>query len=508
MNLLKAKISGIARGVIVFIALVLQVATMFIISSALQQYATVAYPFIEMLSVILAFRLANDYKEYKEFWLVIVIVLPVFGYFMYFMWGRTSVNRGINRRLRKAEEDAAKMMKQDHDAMNELKRLHPNKVQISRYLAGQGYPIYRNTYVKYFPIGDELLRSLIEDLRKAEKFILLEYFIISAGEIWNEVEKILFDKAANGVEVRLIMDDFGCLLLNDNDFKQNLKEHNIKFKTFGPIHQEVTRFSFNFRDHRKIAVIDGNVGYTGGVNLADEYANIIDRFGHWKDSGVRLEGEGVWSFTCFFMEMWEAISKKTEDYSPYKPTVTVKALGFVQPYSGGTHKINSNTSASAYTHIINKAREYLYITTPYLVLDNLMREDIISAANSGVDVRIITPKRYDKWYVHMVTIFNYGYLLKNGVKIYEYSKGFIHAKNVITDDECGICGTINMDYRSLYLHYECGVVITDNPSVLDMKKDFLSTLKVSEKITYERWLHRPLRHKLMQFILKILSPML
>lgn len=509
MNLLKGKMSGIVRCVIVGIALILQILTMISIAVLLHDHASVAYIILELSSVILAFHLANDGKDYKSFWIVIVLVVPVCGYFLYFMWGRTSINSSTNKRIRKSEEKAAECLKQNHQAIEELKRLHPNKVQISRYLSTAGYPLYKNTDVKYFSIGEDMLRALIEDLKTAREYIFMEYFIVSEGAVWTEVEKILIEKAAAGVDVRFIMDDFGCVIINNDEFKEKMKKNGIKLVTFGPIHQDINRFSFNFRDHRKIAVIDGNVGYTGGINIADEYANIIERFGHWKDSGVRLEGEGVWSFTCFFLEMWEAINKtEKEDYKRYKPSRKVEARGYVQPYEGGPHKKRNNPSESTYTHTINKARDYLYITTPYLVLDNKMREDIVSAADSGVDVRIITPKKYDKWYVHMVTISNYGYLLENGVKIYEYSKGFIHAKNVITDNECGICGTVNMDYRSFYLHYECGVVINDNPAVLDMKEDFLKTMKESEKIDYEKWSNRPVRHKVIQWLLKVFSPML
>lgn len=509
MNLLKGKIFGITRIVTVAIALMLQVATMVVIVQVMHQYASAVYILLELSSVVLAFNLANDGKDYKSFWIVIVLVLPVFGYLMYFMWGHTSINSSTNKRIRAAEKKAADFLKQDHQTIEELKRLHPNKVRISRYLSLVGYPLYKNTQVRYFPLGDTMLKALADDLRDAQKYIFLEYFIVSEGVIWSDIEQILFDKAAAGVDVRIIMDDFGCIFINNRDFEDKMKRHGIKLVTFGRIHQDISRFSFNFRDHKKIAVIDGNIGYTGGVNLADEYANIIERFGHWKDTGVRLYGEGVYSLTCFFLEMWETVTKTdSEDYKLYKPDIKIKAPGYVQPYMGGPHKVRNNPSESAYTHTINKARDYLYITTPYLVLDNKMREDIIDAADSGVDVRIITPKKYDKWYVHMVTISNYGYLMEHGVKIYEYSKGFIHAKNVITDDECSICGTVNMDYRSFYLHYECGVIINENPAVMDMKKDFMDTMKESEKIDYEKWRNRPLRHKLIQWILKVLSPML
>ena len=509
MHLLKGKIFGITRGVLVGLALILQLVFMFGLVLYLQEDASYLYIIVELSSVILALKLLNEGTDYKYYWILIVLALPVFGYFLYFMWGRSSVNNKTNKRIRKSEAKASRWLKQDHHVMEELKRLHPNKVQISRYLSRQGYPLYKNTDVKYFDIGEKMLDSLIADLEKAERFIFLEYFIIDEGEIWSRIQNVLYRKAAKGVEVRVLIDDFGCLLINDNDFHEDMKKHGVKLDVFGKIHQDVNRFTFNFRDHKKIAVIDGNVGYTGGVNLADEYANIIERFGHWKDTGVRLEGEGVWSLTCFFLEMWEAVlNKDIENYTLFRPTVKMDVGGYVQPYMGGPHKIRNNPSEFTYTHLINKARDYLYITTPYLILDAKMKEDIITAASSGVDVRIITPKKYDKWYVHMVTIYNYGLLMENGVKIYEYSKGFIHAKNVVSDDECATCGTINMDYRSLHMHYECGVLISENQAVMDIKNDFLETVKQSERISYQSWKKRPLRHKVIQWILKIFSPML
>jgi cardiolipin synthase len=267
--------------------------------------------------------------------------------------------------------------------------------------------------------------------------------------------------------------------------------------------------SFNYRNHKKITVIDGNIAYTGGFNLADEYANYIVRFGHWKDTAVRLYGDGAYSFTCFFLDMWQVVTKKMDiEYSKYKPNVQVQESGFVQPFMGGPHRNPNNPTEGAYTRMINKARDYIYITTPYLVLDQRMLEDLTGAAMSGVDVRIIVPHIYDKWYVYMVNVSNYGKLMEAGVRIYEYEPGFIHAKNVIADDECAICGTINTDYRSFYLHYECGVFLSEIDAIKDMKDDFIRTLDKCIEMDLYTWSKRPIGNKIMQSTLKILSPML
>ena len=288
-----------------------------------------------------------------------------------------------------------------------------------------------------------------------------------------------------------------------------MKNRGIDLVIYNPIHKRVSRLSFNFRNHQKITVVDGNIGYTGGMNLADEYANYIERFGYWKDTGVRLEGQGVWSLTNIFMEMWEVSQKNfTFDYEKYRPTIRKESRGFVQPFAGGPHRNPDNPTEGAYTRMINKARDYVYITTPYLVLDQNMMSDLINAANSGVDVRIIVPAIYDKWVVYMVNVSNYGKLIEAGVKIYEYEPGFIHAKNVISDDECAICGTINTDYRSFYHHYECATFLSEVDAIADMKEDFLKTQEQSREILYDQWASRPLGQKIMQSTFKLLTPML
>lgn len=316
-------------------------------------------------------------------------------------------------------------------------------------------------------------------------------------------------KIREGVEVRLLFDDFGSLIINTDEFRAELARLGIRFCVFSPIHQGTSRLTFNYRNHQKIAVIDGKIGYTGGINLGDEYANIQKRFGHWKDTAVRLEGDGVWGLTSIFLEMWE-VSRGYEDldYTKYKLTQPSEMRGYVQPMADGPANNPSNPIEDTYTHMINKARDYIYFTTPYLVLEQKMIEDLCRAAQSGVDVRIITPRIYDKWYVYMVTVSNYGVLLKNGVKIYEYVPGFIHSKTVVSDDECAICGSINMDYRSFYLHYECGVFMSENDAVLDIRDDILNTIRKCERVTYDMWKKRPMHQQVIQWVMKVFSPIL
>ena len=508
MGIVRSKYYGIIRGFTVGIAFFLQIGIIIFLAVYLMRYSIYAYFVLELVSVITVFTLVNNAESYKLSWIIIILVLPVAGLFLYFMWGRKRVNSRYFRRLRELDNQMMQSLKQDESVVHDLERQHPNKVQISRYLRKEGFPIYNNTKATYYKVGEDVLSAMLEDIKNAKKFVFMEYFIVSDGKVWSDILEELTKKAKEGVEIKLLFDDFGTLRINTHAFREDIKNRGIHMCIFNPIHRDMARMSFNYRNHKKITVIDGNIAYTGGFNLADEYANYIQRFGHWKDSGVRLYGEGAYSFTCFFLDMWR-VGQETEICNEdYKPDVSVTESGYVQPFMGGPHRNPHNPTEGVYTRMINKARDYIYITTPYLVLDQSMRDDLTSAAQSGVDVRIIVPRVYDKWYVYMVNVSNYGNLMEAGVHIYEYKPGFIHAKNVISDDECAICGTINTDYRSFYLHYECGVFLSELDAIKDMKEDFLKTLIQCEEMSLEKWVKRPIGNKIMQSALKILSPLL
>lgn len=508
-SIIRSKYYGIIRGVTVGIAFLLQIVTMVFLAIYLMRGFFGVYLVLELVSVITVFALVNDAESYKLSWILIILLLPVTGLFLYFMWGRKRTNAKDYKITREAEEYTTQYLVQDEKVAEDISRLHPNKVQISRYLRKEGFPIYNNTQVTYYQVGDEMIDAMIEDLKKAKKFIFMEYFIVSDGKVWQDILEILTQKVQEGVDVRLLFDDFGTLRINTHQFRRDIEARGIKMIIFNPIHKNVARLSFNYRNHQKITVVDGDVGYTGGINLADEYANYIVRFGHWKDTGLRLYGEGVWSLTCMFLKMWRICNEKEENaYDLYRPHISVKEAGYVQPFSGGPHRNPDNPTEGAYTRMIHKARDYIYITTPYLVLDQTMLNNLTSAAKSGVDVRIIVPAIPDKWYVYIVNVSNYGKLMEAGVRIFEYTPGFIHAKNVIADDECAICGTINTDYRSFYLHHECGVFLSEISAIHDMKEDFIRTQKQSKEMNLEIWYKRPLTHKLIQFLFKMLSPLL
>ncbi len=575
MKIFRKRYQGILRIATVGVGVILQALFLFLAAALLQQYFSWFYIIVEVIAICVAFSLVYNEESYKESWIIIILVLPVFGFFLYFMWGRNRRNSRQYKRTREVWEKSREFLYQDPEVIEKFHDRHPNKSQISTRLINDGYMLYDHTKVTYYEVGEKKLEALCEDLEKAEKFIFLEYFIINDGEIWRRIKDILARKVQEHVEVRLLYDDFGCLYLNNIEFRQELAKLGIRFSVFAPLHKGSTRLTFNYRNHQKIAIIDGNIGYTGGINLSDEYANIIERFGHWKDTAIRLEGEGVWGLTMIFLQMWEA-SKEYDnlDYKKYMPTLklgsdiqtldltedkeedvpednkaerqtdseiikselqdalgeekkimqadapeivkTVKVtaphmfsdVGIVQPMADGPANNPNNPIWDTYMNMIGKAKDYIYFTTPYLVLEQEMVHELCRAARSGVDVRIITPRQYDKWYVYMATVKNYGKLLASGVKIYEYLPGFIHSKTVVSDDDCAVCGSINMDYRSFFLHYECGVFMSDVQAVMDIKADITETMKKCEEITLDKWKHRPLWQKMVQTGIILFSPIL
>jgi len=304
-----------------------------------------------------------------------------------------------------------------------------------------------------------------------------------------------------------LYDDLGSIITLPKDFIRQLENDGIKVMAFNPVHRYVSRFYLNFRNHQKIVVIDGNIGYTGGANLADEYANLYEKHGHWKDTAIRLEGEAVWTLTVTFLQMWQTESRVEEDYGKYRPTTGTGEDGFFQPFSDSPVSGN-NVAKILYRQIISSAKKYVYITTPYLVIDDEMVNELCLAALTGTDVRIVVPKVYDKWYVYKVTCSNYKRLLEAGVRIYEYTPGYIHAKTIISDDDNAVVGSINMDYRSFYLHFENGVWICGSSVIQDIREDILLTMDQCEEIILDEWNRRPWYKKACELLFRIFAPLL
>lgn len=332
-----------------------------------------------------------------------------------------------------------------------------------------------------------MLKHLLMEIKKAEKYIFLEYFIIQEGLMWNSILEILQDKVQQGVEVRVIYDDIGCFLLLPDNYHHQLQEKGIKCAVFNKFRPFLTTVQNN-RDHRKLAIIDGKVAFTGGINLSDEYINAYERCGHWKDSCIMIKGKAVWSFTLIFLQMWSICKNDNDCYLDYYPWKHHKCNnqsdGLIQPYADSPMD-KENIGEHVYLQIINRAKEYVYISTPYLIIDDNVLLSLKLAAKSGIDVKIMLPYKWDKKLVHFTTRSYYRDLIKEGVRIYEYSEGFVHSKFFISDDKIAAIGTTNLDFRSLYLNFECGSCIYDATCIKDMKRDFVKTLATCKEITSE-----------------------
>lgn len=426
---------------------------------------------------------------YKIAWIIVILTFPVFGVMFYIFFGNSNLGNHLRKRMNRYNEEERLLLAQKQQSLEELWGDSSNAEKQARYLLLYGgYPSYNNTLTEYFSVGEAQFEAIIRELNKAERFIFLEYFIIEEGKMWNTILDILVRKAGEGVDVRLVYDDMGCLFTLPYRYDKKLEAMGIKCRVFNKF-KPIWSARMNNRDHRKILIIDGHTAFNGGVNLADEYINEYEKFGHWKDSAVMLKGEAVWSFTVMFLTMWNylaagkpapvgAFMPRPEDIERYK------SGGFVVPFTDSPLD-DEPVGENVYLNIINSASRYVYITTPYLVIDNEISTALILAVKSGVDVRIITPHIPDKWFVHAVTKANFKHLTKHGVKIYEYTPGFIHAKNFVSDDTTAVVGTINLDFRSLYLHFECGTWMYKTECINDIKKDFLDTLEKCREITYD-----------------------
>lgn len=502
------------RGSLVIVGIILQFFVMLLLSLLMMRYSVLLYLLIELVAVIFAVYIIYTGESYRHFWLVIILMLPVVGMFMYMMWGSRVVNARSRRQLCSCIEEAKGELPRDNALLSSPEMEKNGQRACARYLSLEGLPVYGGTNVRYYPLGDDMRADFLADLRGARERIWMEFFIVLGGEVYDEVEAILAEKVKEGVDVRLLIDDVGSIRLINRAFKKRLKRLGISLGIFAPIHKDITKLSLNYRNHQKIVVIDKNIGYTGGINLSDEYFNIYPKYGHWKDTAVRLEGEGTASLAAMFMGMWNYTMGKNRDAripaEEIGPPVGVAAdpdASLVQPFYTGLLKVRYNNADMIYQALMRHAKEYLWITTPYLVLDRVTTDTLIRAARSGIDVRIYTPRHYDKWYVYRVTESNYGRLLREGIRIFEYVPGFIHAKNLIVDGECAVCGSINLDYRSLYFHYECGAVFYGGKTVEEIRADFLATEKLCEEIVLDKWKRRKPGNKLASRILRFFSPL-
>ncbi len=443
--------------------------------------------------------------DHKIAWIIFILVFPVFGISVFLLWGGGRVLPHLRKKMEKCEAHYLPYLKEDSEVRDRLRYYDMFHSRQADYLSGEsGYPLYGNTETEYLSPGEKILEKMLSELSKAEKYIFMEFFILAEGFMWDEIHNVLLQKVKEGVEVRVIFDDFGSIKRQHKDFIKNLRAEGIAVSVFNPIKPSMNIF-MNNRSHRKIVVIDGKTAFTGGFNIGDEYINRMVRFGHWLDSGIMLKGEAVRSFLAMFLCMWEFTTKEQLDINSYFSDYKAEDSGFVLPYCDDPLN-DKNPAEGIYMQILNTAQKYVYITSPYLIIDNTMTSILRMAAKSGIDVRIVTPHIPDKWYVHPVTQYNYLELLEAGVRIYEYTPGFIHSKLFVSDDKIATVGTVNMDYRSFIFHFECGAWICDNNTVLDIKSQFEDIISESQEIKIEEWKKRPLSMRFKQAILHIFAP--
>ena len=469
-----------------------------------------AFALVLSLCFVISVINTTQNMAYKTAWCIVILLMPCFGVLLYLLFTGNKISKHQKSKLEKMDNTIRSNTGEKNDVLAFLEETDKDAARQAKYIVGSSEcPPYTDCETTYFSSGEEMFPALIEELKKAERYIFLEYFIIGDGEMWDEIHRILLDKVTHGVDVRVIYDDVGSMFSVDQHFYDIMNREGIKCHVFNKVKPVLSGRSNN-RDHRKICSVDGKVAFTGGVNLSDEYINVVERFGYWKDTAVMIKGEAAWSLTVLFLNMWDHLErvpgKERGDYSGYKPAEfsVAHGSGVVQPYTDAPHTYE-NVGEHVYLNMIAAAKEYIWIMTPYLITDEQMETALSLAAKSGVDVRIITPGIPDKKLVKMTTESHYQKLINNGVKIYEFDPGFIHAKNFLCDGKFATVGTINLDFRSLYLHFECGAWMYGTDCISDIKRDFDDTFTKCRRI--EEWKTGSVQ-RMFYGILEIIAPLL
>ena len=513
MRLAKPKRKGLlsllfSRVFIIVLLILVQVAVFVGIYLFLAKYVPYFVVFEVLFTIAMLFYVFNSGMDTsaKLTWLLIIAVAPIPGS-LFLAYTKINVgHREITRRITNLIDGSRNLLTPDAETLKAISADRSGTASLDRYIRRtNSFPVWRNSSVQYFPLGEDKFKAMLLELEKAEKFIFMEYFIIEEGEMWGDILDILARKAKEGVDVRVMYDGLCEITTLPGNYDKLLGKVGIKARPFSPLTPMVSTH-YNYRDHRKILVIDGKVAFNGGVNLADEYINRIVRFGHWKDTALMIKGPAVQSFTLMFLQMWN-VYEKVADFSQAKIQADpVEAEGYVMPYGDcplDTYKVGE----SVYTDILYRANRYVHIMTPYLILDGELETALKYAAERGIDVRIILPGIPDKKTAYSLAKAHYRTLIESGVKIYEYTPGFIHAKVVIADDEKAVVGTINFDYRSLYHHFECATYMYRTSCIPEIEKDFLDTQEKCSEVTPETIKKEKLFYKVFGTILKLFAPL-
>ncbi len=524
LTLAKPKKGGLLRLIfsrffIIVLMLVLQI--LLVISfygwlSSLLPFFSAILVIFTICGVVYLFSCGMDVSA-KLTWMFIISILPITGVAMLAFTQTNLGHRKIQSRIKELIDSTSDALRQPEGVLEKLSLDGSGTDDLARYLNRSGcFPVYDRTKVTYFPLGEDKFEAMIEELKKAEKYIFMEYFIITEGYMWGRILKVLSEKAKAGVEVRVMYDGMLEVSGLPSNYCDLLGELGIRAKVFSPIKPFVSSH-YNYRDHRKILVIDGKVAFTGGVNLADEYINREVRFGHWKDTAIMLKGDAVSSFTLMFLQMWN-LTEITPDFEPLTgdysgnrnaPELTMSARpgGYVIPYCDCPLD-EDKVGETVYMDILNRATDYVHIMTPYLILDGELETAITYAAQRGVDVKLILPGIPDKKMAYALAKSHYKRLVEAGVKIYEYTPGFVHAKVFVSDDKKAVVGTINLDYRSLYHHFECAAYMYQTPCIPDIEQDFQETLSKCRMVTPETIKNEKAFYKVAGSLMKFIAPMM
>lgn len=499
-----------SRSGLILVLLAVQVLFLFSIFHWFEAFLPHIYGGVVIFTVFMVLYLLNRPMDptAKISWLVVVMLLPVFGALLFLYTQGDVGHRTLRDRYEQLNQETEAALQQPSETEQAFQQADPGAAALARYVRRSGcYPVYERSNVTYFPLGEDKFREMLIQLEKAEKFIFLEYFIVNEGEMWGKILEILARKAKEGVDVRMLYDGTCELSTLPHDYPKRLEKLGIRCKMFAPIKPFVSTH-YNYRDHRKILVIDGQVAFNGGVNLADEYINTYEKYGHWKDTAVMVQGEAVQSFTRMFLHMWYLDEKETE-FAPFLnvPVLPQQENGFVMPY-GDCPLDRDKVGEQVYMDMLNRAQKYAYIMTPYLILDGELENAIKYAAERGVDVRIILPGIPDKYIPFSLALTHYRSLMESGVKIYEYVPGFVHAKVFVCDDREAVVGTINLDYRSLYHHFECATYLWGTDCIPQIVEDFAQTQAKCREMTVEMIRKEPLKRRLLGFVAKAVAPLL
>ena len=492
------------------LSLMLQIGIMVAIFVWLNHYANIYYEANILVTLVGSILIVNEESNpaYKITWIVLIAVFPFAGIILYFYTKYNFGTRAVRELAKSIGAETRKLVCSKSEVIEDLRNNHIEFDKLSRYLGRcGGAATYANSTMEYMPIGENAMTAILEELEQAKSFIFMEFFMVEEGVFFNSILEILERKVKEGVEVRFMYDDFGCVALLPRKYAETLREKGINAKVFSRIYPFLSTH-YNNRDHRKIIVIDGKVAFTGGINLCDEYINAFEKYGHWKDNGVIVKGEAVKGFTMLFLQMWNAVNyKRNADYTKYMPDYPVKSKGYVIPYGDGPHRYEC-VAENVYLDILNQAKDYVYIMTPYLILDNEMERALCHAAREKVDVRIIIPHIPDKKIPFCIARTHYKRLRNAGVKIYEYTPGFVHSKTFLCDDRIATIGTVNLDFRSLYLHYECGCVFYETDGIEDIKADFENTFAKSILVDNLYYESIPLLSRIAGRVLRLLGPLM